>query len=124
MLLSHNQRNFTFSECERLAYISGNTILAELFYDADEFEIQVDGQDELLEKEKEKSFDEGKYEGLGIVSAERIEELESDLESAISKISRMSQVQQKMLEMFSDERMKTIAGRKEIYKIVKNSLIY
>lgn len=120
-LVPYYNSNLSFGERERIAYANGQPSLAAVFLTAAEYEDTVNDMDDVLETERKEAFEEGKKEGLGTKKSDlqdRIAELENANTEMYARISKLVQSHNEFSKLFYDPRMKSIAGRKILQKMV------
>jgi hypothetical protein len=106
----------TATELERIAYIQGNALLACYAADADDLESQVDGFDDLIDSAKIDAFEAGKQEGVGIDTAEHINDLEREIADLKASHQRCRNNLQAVYEWLRSEDCKTVKSRNAFEK--------
>jgi hypothetical protein len=104
--------SLTPAELERFAYIQGNGLLACYAGDADDLEGQVEGFDDLIDAAKTEAFEAGKREGIGLDTAEIIEDLERKVADLQASHQRCRNNLQAVYEWLRGEDSKTVKSRK------------
>jgi len=115
--------HLTYEEHERIAYIAGNGLLASALADASELESEVDLFDDILDRAKEESFESGKYEGIGIDTAEVIADLELQVKTLKVQHSAIRGDLESVQSWFESDASKTVAGRKKCVSEIRRRLL-
>jgi len=121
--MSGQCNHLTYAEHERIAYVAGNGRLASALADASDLESEVDLFDSLLDRAKADSFESGKYEGIGIDTAEVIADLESEVKMLKSQHSAIRGDLEAVRSWFESDASKTVAGRKKCASEIRRRLL-
>jgi len=125
----HFNSNLTYFDRARKAEAAGLYDLAEAYDLADEAQIVVDAQDDLIRSERAEAFEEGKCAGLGKKGTEMLETFREELRVCNTRLSEEYQLnlsyrqsRENFIKWFYNPLIKTVAGRKQIIqKIYHNS---
>lgn len=120
---SFQPNHLTYTEHERISYVTGNGLLASTLADASDLENAVDLFDDVLEKAKEQSFDAGKYEGIGIDTAKVIADLESEVKKIKEQHAAIRSDLEAVLTWLSGDATKSVAGRKKCMSEIRRRLM-
>ena len=119
--MSYNY-NLTFSEKERLAYISGDVLVYQSFADCEELQSEIDEVESLEKAAYDDGFIKGQEKVLGVNSVETIADLTHDLNCARKEISVLRDQLNKIAELFHSEGAKTVAGRKILVESIRQKV--
>lgn len=108
--------NLTPDEAERYAYLQGDAVLACYAADFSDSEKQVDNFDDVLQAAKEAAFEEGKCEGMGLDTAEKIEDLEKEISNLQASHQRCRDNLQAVLIWLQGDDCKTVKARQAFEK--------
>ena len=108
--------NLTPDETERYAYLQGNPMLACYAGEFADCEFQIDGFDDVLDAAKEQAFEEGKAEGMGLDTAEKIEDLEKEISNLQASHQRCRNNLQAVLTWLQGDDCKTVKSRQAFEK--------
>lgn len=116
-------QSLSASEIERIAYLSGNPILAAYAGDCDDQGIRIDSFDDELEEARKESYAKGYHEGIGA-------DTDTMLAAQRQEIARLKTEQQSLRTYLTDlqpcltgDQCKTVAGRKEIATHIHRKLL-
>lgn len=109
--------NMNINELERIAYITGSPNAQTLAYLMDDL-IDQETMDTLLINERDEYFERGKEEGLGIETAEVIEELEKTIATSSEQVVKLRDLLRISLESLQ---LPTVKARTEQEKKIKQS---
>ncbi|MDO8250268.1 MAG: hypothetical protein Q7T78_11200 [Rhodoferax sp.] len=116
-------RFLTYEEHERIAYVTGNGLLASTLADASDLENEVDLFDDILDKAKVESFDSGRYEGIGIDTAKVISDLETELKRLREQYAAIRGDLEAVQSWLVGEACKTVSGRKQCASEIRRRLM-
>lgn len=121
--ISSQCSHLTYEEHERIAYVTGNGVLASTLADAAELESEVDLFDAILDRAKEESFEAGKSEGIGIDTAKVIVDLESKLKSLKEQHAAIRSDLEAVQSWLEGDATKTVAGRQKCVFEIRRRLL-
>lgn len=113
----------TYDEQERIAYVTGNGFIASALADASDLEFEVDLFDDILDRAKEESFESGKHEGMGIDTAEVIDDLELQVKTLKQQHSAIRSDLEAVRSWMEGDIAKTVAGRKKCASEIRRRLL-
>ena len=115
--------HLTSDEQERIAYVTGHGFLASTFANSADLESEVDLFDDVLDRAKEESFESGKYEGIGVDTAEVIDDLELQVKSLKKQHSALRNDLEVVRSWMEGDSAKTVAGRKKCVSEIRRRLL-
>ena len=114
--------NRTSAELERIAYIQGDGLLACFAAETDDLEQEVDGFDDRIEAAKQESFEAGKREGMGLVTADLFDDLERCVVDIKASHQRCRDNLQAVHEWLRGDDCKTVKSRQVFEKRLRAAL--
>lgn len=121
--LAISGNSLTHAEQERIAYITGNCLLASTLADTADLESEVDLFDVILDRAKAASFDTGRYEGIGIDTAKVIGDLEAELKRVKKAHAAIRSDLEAVKSWLEGDASKTVAGRKKCASEIRRRLL-
>ena len=115
--------HLTNAEQERIAYVTGKGFLASTLANASDLESEVDLFDDILDRAKEESFESGKYEGIGVDTAEVIADLELQVKTLKEQHSAIRGDLESVQSWFESDASKSVAGRKKCVSEIRRRLM-
>lgn len=111
-----------YAEIERAAYIGGDTDLAWIAGDADDFNQAVDLFEETLENAKVAAFEGGKNEGLEADVQAEIKWLKEELEKSKTEYGQTRKDLEVVLTWLTGDTCNTVKGRRAAAKELQRRL--
>ena len=115
--------NLSHAEIERIAYLSGNTNLANFAANIEEFEALEDKREDELKAEYDRGFADGEMEGLGTDADAMISALREEVEALKVQHNQCRDNLQATLNWLNGKDCKTIKSRKAFEKQLRASLL-
>ena len=115
--------NLRYSEQERIAYISGNAMLAEFCAHSEDLEGEIDGFDDRLEAEYSRGYDEGARDTLGEEVADKLVANETEISRLKTEHKALRTLLQLVQGHLDGDMAKKAAGRLDLSKHITRQLI-
>ena len=115
--------NMTFDERERFAYANGDFKLVGANAAAAELEDEVASLEDQLEYTRKEQYQLGYNEGFGTDHVEILANMEHERDKANETTEKSKVLVREMLALFHNDKMKTVAGRKQLHQHLQTKLI-